>query len=63
VDRLKDEFLATLSHELRTPLNAITGFGSILEDGMAGSSSGRGSTFWFTLPLSRVGVTLPRAAS
>jgi signal transduction histidine kinase len=26
VNRLKDEFLATLSHELRTPLNAILGW-------------------------------------
>lgn len=36
IDRIKDEFLSTLSHELRTPINAITGFGSILEDGVAG---------------------------
>ena len=35
-DTLKDQFLSILSHELRTPLNAIQGFGSILEDELAG---------------------------
>jgi signal transduction histidine kinase len=30
VNRLKDEFLATLSHELRTPLNAILGWAHLL---------------------------------
>jgi len=30
VNRIKDEFLATLSHELRTPLTAILGWASIL---------------------------------
>ncbi|MGE5708142.1 MAG: ATP-binding protein [Bacteroidota bacterium] len=35
-DTLKDQFLGILSHELRSPLNAITGFGSILEDELAG---------------------------
>nr|HBN08595.1 hypothetical protein [Cyanobacteria bacterium UBA8530] len=35
-DRLKGEFLSVISHELRTPLNAITGFGSLLEDEIAG---------------------------
>lgn len=35
-EMLKDQFLSVLSHELRTPINAITGFGSILEDGLAG---------------------------
>ncbi|MGI8784743.1 MAG: response regulator [Acidobacteriota bacterium] len=30
VNRMKDEFLATLSHELRTPLNAILGWAHIL---------------------------------
>lgn len=36
VDQLKDQFLSITSHELRTPINAIMGFGSILEDEMAG---------------------------
>jgi signal transduction histidine kinase len=33
VNRLKDEFLATLSHELRTPLNAILGWSFLLSSG------------------------------
>ena len=33
MNRLKDEFLATLSHELRTPLNAILGWADILQKG------------------------------
>jgi PAS domain S-box-containing protein len=33
VDRMKDEFLATLSHELRTPLNAVLGWATILRAG------------------------------
>src|SRR5688572_27239477 len=33
MNRMKDEFLATLSHELRTPLNAILGWARILEVG------------------------------
>jgi PAS domain S-box-containing protein len=32
LNRLKDEFLATLSHELRTPLNAILGWARLLAD-------------------------------
>jgi PAS domain S-box-containing protein len=35
-DLMKDQFLGILSHELRTPINAITGFGSILDDELAG---------------------------
>jgi PAS domain S-box-containing protein len=35
-EALKDQFLGILSHELRTPINAVTGFGSILQDGVAG---------------------------
>jgi signal transduction histidine kinase/DNA-binding response OmpR family regulator len=31
VNRVKDEFLATLSHELRTPLNAIMGWTQLLK--------------------------------
>jgi signal transduction histidine kinase len=33
VNRMKDEFLATLSHELRTPLNAVLGWATILRAG------------------------------
>src|SRR5262245_22515896 len=33
VNRLKDEFLATVSHELRAPLNAINGWVKLLRDG------------------------------
>ena len=33
VNRVKDEFLATLSHELRTPLNAILGWSRLLRLG------------------------------
>jgi signal transduction histidine kinase len=33
INRMKDEFLATLSHELRTPLNAILGWTHLLESG------------------------------
>ncbi len=32
VNRMKDEFLATLSHELRTPLNAIVGWTQVLRE-------------------------------
>jgi signal transduction histidine kinase len=35
-DRYKDDFLAIISHELRTPLNAVLGFGSVLQDEVAG---------------------------
>jgi signal transduction histidine kinase len=37
VNRLKDEFLATLSHELRTPLNAMLGWAQLLEAGQLDS--------------------------
>lgn len=33
MNRIKDEFVATLSHELRTPLNAIIGWAQILRRG------------------------------
>jgi PAS domain S-box-containing protein len=33
VNRMKDEFLATLSHELRTPLNAVMGWARLLTSG------------------------------
>jgi signal transduction histidine kinase len=38
VNRLKDEFLATLSHELRTPLNAILGWSHLLTSGKTDAS-------------------------
>jgi PAS domain S-box-containing protein len=38
-DVLKDQFLSILSHELRTPINAIMGFGSVLDDEIAGPLS------------------------
>jgi signal transduction histidine kinase len=38
VNRLKDEFLATLSHELRTPLNAILGWSFLLTSGKGDSA-------------------------
>ncbi len=40
VNRLKDEFLATLSHELRTPLNAILGWAHLLTSGTRGRGHG-----------------------
>jgi signal transduction histidine kinase len=39
VNRLKDEFLATLSHELRTPLNAIVGWVQLLQSGRLDEST------------------------
>ena len=38
VNRIKDEFLATLSHELRTPLNAIIGWIQLLRGGQMSDS-------------------------
>lgn len=38
VNRMKDEFLATLSHELRTPLNAVLGWAQLLGTGKMESS-------------------------
>jgi PAS domain S-box-containing protein len=37
----KDEFLNVISHELRTPLNFIMGFGSVLDDEVAGPMNER----------------------
>ena len=37
VNRLKDEFLATVSHELRAPLNAIHGWVKLLREGRLNS--------------------------
>ena len=39
VQRMKDEFIATLSHELRTPLTAIVSSLDILTMGGAATSS------------------------
>ncbi len=36
LDALKDEFVSMLSHDLRSPLQAFMGFGSLLEDEIAG---------------------------
>jgi len=41
VNRVKDEFLATLSHELRTPLNAIVGWAHLLVSGSLDSQRHR----------------------
>jgi CheY-like chemotaxis protein len=41
VNRVKDEFLATLSHELRTPLNAILGWARLLRMGKLDDSAKR----------------------
>lgn len=35
-DQIKTDFMSNMSHELRTPLNQIMGYGSMLQDGMAG---------------------------
>ncbi len=36
LDRLKDQFLATLSHELRTPLTSLLGYLELFDRGMLG---------------------------
>ena len=41
LNRLKDEFLATLSHELRTPLAAVLGWARMLAQWPAGSRASR----------------------
>jgi PAS domain S-box-containing protein len=38
INRVKDEFLATLSHELRTPLNAIMGWSQLMAGGTMNSA-------------------------
>lgn len=39
IDRLKNEFIATVSHEIRTPLTSISGSLSLLAGGAAGNVS------------------------
>lgn len=41
VNRMKDEFMATLSHELRTPLNAILGWSHLIRSGHLGEEEAR----------------------
>jgi PAS domain S-box-containing protein len=41
VNRLKDEFLATLSHELRTPLTAVLGWTRLLGTGQLDEATGK----------------------
>jgi PAS domain S-box-containing protein/excisionase family DNA binding protein len=41
LNRMKDEFLATLSHELRTPLNAILGWTQLLASGTMDAEEAR----------------------
>jgi PAS domain S-box-containing protein/excisionase family DNA binding protein len=41
LNRMKDEFLATLSHELRTPLNAILGWTQLLASGTMDADESR----------------------
>ncbi|HEY6279830.1 MAG TPA: GAF domain-containing sensor histidine kinase [Streptosporangiaceae bacterium] len=45
LDRMKDEFVALVSHELRTPLTSIAGYLELLQDGEAGSLTGRQHEF------------------
>lgn len=41
MDRLKDQFFASMTHELRTPLNSIIGFAEDALDGLAGELNSR----------------------
>ena len=45
LDRLKDEFVATVSRELRTPLTSMMGFLEMLREGEAGSLTPEQSRF------------------
>lgn len=42
VDRMKNQFLATVNHELRTPLTSVLGSLGLLSEGIAGELSDRG---------------------
>jgi len=39
-NRAKTGFLAAMSHELRTPLNAIAGYAQLMQEGIAGPTTG-----------------------
>jgi PAS domain S-box-containing protein len=42
IERLKDEFIATINHELRTPLTSIQGVLDLLAGGVAGTLNAKG---------------------
>lgn len=42
MDRIKDEFIATVTHELRTPLTSIRGSLGLIESGLCGQLDERG---------------------
>ena len=44
VDRMKNDFLATVNHELRTPLTSVLGSLGLLSEGIAGELSERGAS-------------------
>jgi PAS domain S-box-containing protein len=44
VDRMKNDFLATVNHELRTPLTSVLGSLGLLSEGIAGELSERGTS-------------------